>query len=106
MEDYTTNYTIRFSENWFGSITSTIIHLYGIQIIETDTNGITYEGVIFDDISKCKYYVLCLFNNKDESTTICHNIDKFEIVSDTCIRFKLPDLFSTENHEFILLIWN
>lgn len=102
------------------------IKLRGIQIINTGLDKYEYEAIIFDPIPKCSEYLLKInfFENQPKSTMsytefknninfmkpssradcIFVELDDFEIVSDTCIRFTLSKQYS-ETFDFILN-WN
>ena len=101
------------------------IKLRGIQIINTGLDKYEYEAIIFDPIPKCSEYLLKInfFENQPKSTMsymefknninfmkpstkadcIFVELDDFEIVSDTCIRFRLSRLWDPELYDFELL---
>lgn len=95
------------------------IKLRGIQIINIGLDKYEYEAIIFDPIPKCSEYLLRInfFENQPKSTIsymefmkpssradcIFVELDDFEIVSDTCIRFRLSRLWDPELYDFELL---
>ncbi len=101
------------------------IKLRGIQITNTGLDKYEYEAIIFDPIPKCSEYILKInfFENQPKSTMsymefknnvtfmkpstkadcIFVELDDFEIVSDTCIRFRLSHLWDPELYDFELL---
>lgn len=101
------------------------IKLRGVQIINTGLDKYEYEAIIFDPIPKCSEYLLRInfFENQPKPTMsymefknnvtfmkpssradcIFIELDDFEIVSDTCIRFRLSRLWDPELYDFELL---
>lgn len=94
------------------------IKLRGIQIINTGLDKYEYEAIVFDQIPKCSEYLLKInkkinqnlkwvtWNFMKPSTKadcIFIELDDFEIVSDTCIRFHLSRIWDPELYDFELL---
>lgn len=101
------------------------IKLRGVQIINTGLNKYEYEAIIFDPIPKCSEYLLKInfFENQPKSTMsyleFTNNInfmtprsrsectfillEDFEVISDTCIRFRLSHRWDPELYDFELL---
>lgn len=100
------------------------IKLRGVQIINTGLDKYEYEAITFDPIPKCSEYLLKInfFENQPKSTMsyiefknninfmkpsraecIFIQLEDFEIVSDTCIRFHLSHRWDPELYDFELL---
>lgn len=107
------------------------IKLRGIQIINTGLDKYEYEAIVFDPIPKCSEYLLKInfFENKPKienqpklemsymefknninfmkpstkADCIFIELDDFEIISDTCIRFRLSRIWDPELYDFELL---
>ena len=105
MEDWTSSFTLKFPDNWFRSPTLRVIQLYGVQVIDIGLQYVKFEGIVFDDISKIKFAGIYLENNEFNCTEI-EPIVEFNIISDTCIQFKLNRVISPEVYDFKLLTWD
>lgn len=98
------------------------VKLRGVQIINTELDKYEYEAIIFDPIPKCNEHILRInFFEQDTLTflelqnnirfltptnraeCIFVQLDDFEIVSDTCIRFRLSRRWDPELYDFELL---
>lgn len=101
------------------------IKLRGVQVINVGLDKYEYEAIVFDPIPKCSEYLLKVnfFETQPKNTTsytefknsinfmkpssradcVFVELDDFEIVSDTCVRFHLSHRWDPELYDFALL---
>lgn len=93
-----------YTYNWDFVVPKFVI-IQGVQIVNIELKSITYEGIVFEDLSKYRCDDSCtLFSSDLKGFASAHIID-FTRVTDTLVRFTLNDNYNPEIYDFYLAFY-